>query len=54
MTFEKMLLKDLMDEFGVIIQDKRTDSMTHSSGVVTGRVERIPGGLLMFRGRPPG
>ena len=50
MTFEKMLLKDLMEEFGVIIQDKRTDSMTHSSGVVTGRVERIPGGLLTFRG----
>ena len=54
MTFEKMLLKDLMEEFGVIIQDKRTDSMTLSGGVVTGRVERIPGGLLMFRGRPPG
>ena len=54
LTFEKMLLKDLMEEFGVIIEDKRTDSMTLSSGVVTGRVERIPGGLLMFRGRPPG
>ena len=45
LTFEKMLLKDLMEEFGFIIQDKRTDSMTLSGGVVTGRVERIPGGL---------
>ena len=27
-TFEKMLLSELMEEFGVIIENKRTDSVT--------------------------
>ena len=27
-TFEKMLLSELMEDFGIIIEDKKTDSVT--------------------------